>query len=257
MLSNLFSFNLENINISSIKESFLNFKEKEATPIVLKNYLFSLEMRTNMINWLTFLCNTLNFTNITLFRTVIIFDQYISKISEKEIKEMTQEKLNLITIASLSLSTKLEEVNCNYISFLNDKVLNSPNKKIFSNKDLTKKELIILKKLKFKILYSTPLDFINIYLNIFQNFHGKSGNFFSQDIISNIKLVSLNIMKDNISNVSYLINGSSDYAYLCFIQALNLISMNCMNSIFKFGNNNFLAFNNNFSRFFKILFCGN
>ena len=51
---------------------------------------------------------------------------------------MTQEKLNLITIACLSLSTKLEEINCNYITFLNEKVLNSPNSNIFTNKDLTK-----------------------------------------------------------------------------------------------------------------------
>lgn len=252
MLSNLFSFNLESIYISSIKESFLNFKEEEATPIDLKNYLFSLEMRTNMINWLVFLCNTLNFTNITLFRTVTIFDQYISKISEKDFQEMTQEKLNLITIACLSLSTKLEEVNCNYISFLNDNVLNSPNNKFFSNKDLTKMELIILKSLKFKLLYSTPLDFTNIYLNIFKNI-GKNVNLFNQDIFYKIQIISLKIMKENINNVSYLINCPSDYAYLCFIQAINQININ---SIIKFDNK-FLAFNHNFFRFFKILFCGN
>lgn len=117
MESNLLSFDIESINSSSIKEDYLNLKEEEQKPIQLDNYLISIETRTNMVNWLKFLCKTLNFNNQTLFRVVSILDQYISKISKKEIEEMTQEKLNLITIACLSLSTKLEEINCNYISF--------------------------------------------------------------------------------------------------------------------------------------------
>lgn len=169
MESNLLSFDIESINSSSIKEDYLNLKEEEQKPIQLDNYLISIETRTNMVNWLKFLCKTLNFNNQTLFRVVSILDQYISKISKKEIEEMTQEKLNLITIACLSLSTKLEEINCNYISFLNEKVLNSKDKKIFDNKDLTNMEFEILKTLKYKILYSTPLDFNDIYLEIISN----------------------------------------------------------------------------------------
>ena len=145
MSSNIYFSNIEFPSLSSIKESFSNLKEEESAPIDSKDYLFSFETRTNMINWLVFLCNTLNFTNETLFRTISIFDQYCSKISINEIKEMTQDNLNLITIASLSLSTKLEENNCNFISFLNDKVLNSPERKVFTNNDLTKMELKILK----------------------------------------------------------------------------------------------------------------
>ena len=225
MSSNSLSLNSDFFYLSSIKESFLKFKESEATTIDVKYYLFSLEMRSNMINWITFLCNTLNFTNISLFRTISIFDQYISKLSKKELEEMAQDQLNLITIGCLSLSTKLEEINCNYISFLIEKVLNSPNRKIYTNKDLAKMELTILKTLKFKILYSTPLDFIDIFVSIFLNFLGKSGSFLTPEIISNIKIMSINNMKDNVNNVYYLINNASHFAYLCFIQALNQLSM--------------------------------
>ena len=228
MSSNFFSIKMENFNLSSIEETYLKFKEEESTPIDLNNYLVSIETRKNMINWLIFLCNTLNFTNQTLFRTISIYDQYLSKISQKELEDMTQNKLNLITIGCLSLSTKLEEVNCNYISFLNEKVLNTPNEKIFTNKDLTKMELAILKTLKYKTIYSTPLDFIDIYLEIFTNFPGNNKSFMTPQMISFIKDASINILKDNVININYLTNNASHFAYLCFIQALNQVSM--MNS---------------------------
>ena len=77
MSTNFFYKNLDNESLSSIKEKYLNLKEDEASPFVLKSYLVSIEeTRTNMINWLSFLCNTLNFTNETLFRSVSLFDQY-------------------------------------------------------------------------------------------------------------------------------------------------------------------------------------
>ena len=225
MSSNLSYFNVNNFEISSIKDSYLNFKEEELNPINKNNYTLSLETRKNMLDWLSFLCKTLNFTNQTLFRVVSIFDQYISKITKKKIEEMSQEKLNLITIACLSLSTKLEENNCNYIAFLNEKVLNSPNKIIFTNKDLTKMEFEILKVLKYKLLYSTPLDFIDIYMEIFSNFIKKNEFIIVPEILSNIRTISINIMKNNINSNTYFLNTSSHFAYLCFIQALNQISI--------------------------------
>jgi hypothetical protein len=228
MSSNIFSFNIENFYLSSIKENYLNMKEEEAKPFDINSYLISIETRKNMINWLIFLCKTLNFTNQTLFHAISLFDKYLSKISLIELKEMTQNKLNLITIACLSLSTKLDEINCNYISFLNDKVLNTPNEKIFTNKDLTKMELTILKTLKYKTIYSTPIDFIDIYLEIFKKILGKNESFMTQQMISIIKNTSINILKDNVINENYLTNNASHFAYLCFIQSLNQISM--MNS---------------------------
>ena len=225
MSSNLLSFNVDNFDSFSVKESYLNLKEEEPNLINKNNYALSLETRKNMLNWLSFLCKTLNFTNQTLFRVVSIFDLYTSKITKKEIENISQEKLNLITIACLSLSTKLEENNCNYIPFLNEKVLNSPNKIIFTNKDLINMECEILKVLKYKLIYSTPLDFIDIYMDIFSNFNKKNDFVIVPEILSNIRNVSINIMINNINSKTYLINTSSHFAYLCFIQALNQISI--------------------------------
>ena len=243
MSSNSFSFNDINNNLSSLKENFINLKDDEASPINPGEYIISIEeARANMINWLSLLCNKLNFKDETLFRSVTLFDQYFSKISLEETSKLDQSILNLITIACLSLSTKLEEINCNYISFLNEKVLNSPNCKVFTNKDLTKMELQILKTLKFKTLYSTPLEFMEIYLEIYRNSIGVQDS----QLISNIKAIAINLMKNNINNIMYLTNNSSHFAYLCFIQALNQVSM--MNSLLsKQMQKNIFTFNYQFS----------
>ena len=250
MSSKYFSFTNINNNLLNLKENFINFKEEEASPINPLEYVISIdEARSNMVNWLSFLCSKLNFTDQTLFRSVSLFDQYIAKMSLAEASNLNQENLNLITIACLSLSTKLEEINCNYISFLNEKVLNSPNSKTFTNKDLTKMELTILKALKYKTIYSTPFDFIDIYIEIFKNVVDANNFMMNNQLISDIKILSINLMKNNLNNVMYLTNSSSHFAYLCFIQALNQLSM--MNSLhFKQLEKSILTFTYQFANIF-------
>ena len=246
MSSNSFSFNRSAFDLSDLKETFTNFKEDEASPKNPSEYLISIEgARANMVNWLSFLCSKLNFSDQTLFRSVSIFDEYISKLTIDNASQINQQYLNLITIACLSLATKLEEVNCNYISFLNEKVLNTPNAKIFTNNDLTNMEFQILKLLQYNTMFSTPLDFLEIYLDIFTNAFGTNDS----QIISQIKILAINIMKNNINNVMYLSNSSSHFAYLCFINALNQVSM--MNSFnFKQLQRSIFTFNVQFSNIF-------
>lgn len=246
MSSNSFSFNTNAFDLSDLKETFTNFKEDEASPKNPSEYLISIEgARANMVNWLSFLCSKLNFSDQTLFRSVSIFDEYISKLTIDDASQINQQYLNLITIACLSLATKLEEINCNYISFLNEKVLNTSNAKIFTNNDLTNMEFQILKLLQYNTMFSTPLDFLEIYLDIFANAFGTNDS----QIISQIKILAINIMKNNINNVMYLSNSSSHFAYLCFIQALNQVSM--MNSFnFKQLQKSIFTFNVQFSNIF-------
>ena len=246
MSSNSFSFNRNAFDLSDLKETFTNFKEDEASPKNPSEYLISIEgARANMVNWLSLLCSKLNFSDQTLFRSVSIFDEYISKLTIDDASQINQQYLNLITIASLSLATKLEEVNCNYISFLNEKVLNTPDAKIFTNNDLTNMEFQILKLLQYNTMFSTPLDFLEIYLDIFTKTFGINDS----QIISQIKILAINIMKSNINNVMYLANSSSHFAYLCFINALNQVSM--MNSFnFKQLQRSIFTFNVQFSNIF-------
>ena len=229
MSSNSNCLDNKNSNISSLNENFSRFKEEEAMPINPEEYLISIEgSRSLMVNWLSFLCTRLNFTDQTLFRSISLFDQYISRIKIEEAVNLTQENLNLIAIGCLSLATKLEEINCNYIGFLNEKVLNSENSRKYNNKDLTEMEMKILKRLKYKTMYSTAIDFIEVYIEIFRNYIGVNNSMNNLETISEIKLLAINIMKNNINNILFLTNSSSDFAYLAFIKALNQVRM--MNS---------------------------
>ena len=250
MYTNEFSFNINNRNLSVIKENFLSLKEEESSPINIKEYKISIEeTRSIMISWLSFLCSKLNFSDQTLFRCISIFDQYISKIPVEQTTKLDKDYLSLIAIACLSLATKLEEINCNYVNFLNEKVLNSQNSKTYTNKDLTKMEFEILKVLKYKTIYSTPLDFIEIYSEIFKSVLGNSSSGVNPQIIYQIKNYAISLVKNNINNDIYLINSTSQLAYLCFIQALN--QANLLNLInMKQFEKNFFSLNFQFSNVF-------
>ena len=203
--------------LSELKSTFFSLKEDEPQKINIKsNELFENETRNNMVKWLVFLCDTLNFNIQTLYRSVIIFDKYISVSNLIEDEELTQEKMNLITIGCLSLGTKLEEINCNYVKFFTDKVLNLPDCQIFSIKDLTQMEMLILKKLNFKTLYSTCYDFLQFFLDIFKYLYNPTDFF-----LENIKSYSLYLMKQNINTNLFLSMTQSDYAFCCLNQAFN------------------------------------
>ena len=216
--------------INEFQSTFLSMKEDEPHKINIKsNELFENETRNNMIKWLSFLCNTLNFNSQTLIRSTIIFDKFLasSPICNLDDGELTQEKLNLITIACLSLGTKLEEINCNYVSFFTEKVLNLPNCQIFTVKDLTKMELTILKELNYKTLYTTSYDFILFYLEIFKYFFNPNFQF-----IHNLKIFAENIMKQNINTNIFVNMTQSDYALTCLNQAFAQFGLdNIMNQI--------------------------
>ena len=224
------NFNKSEKKINEFQSTFLSMKEDEPSKINIKsNELFQNETRNNMVRWLQFLCDTLNFNLQTLFRSVLIFDKFIStsKLCLLDNDELTQEKLNLIAIACLSLGTKLEEINCNYVSFFTEKVLNLPNCEIFTVKDLTRMEMTVLKELNFKTLYTTSYDFMLFYLDIFKYFFNPSFI-----IIENIKKCAENIMKQNIMNNLFLNMSQSDYAFACLNQVFMQIGMNnIMNQI--------------------------
>ena len=208
---------LENMKkISEYKYTFISLKEDEPQRINIKSSeLFENETRNNMVKWLSFLCDTLNFNIQTLLRSVNIFDKFISVSDLFENNDLTQEKMNLITVACLSLGTKLEEINCNYVKFFTDKVLNLPDCQIFSVKDLTNMEMLILKKLSFKTLYTTSYDFLLYYLDIIRNFYNPTNN-----VLDDIKKYSIYLMKQNINTNLFLSMNQSEYALLCLNQSL-------------------------------------
>ena len=213
------SYSIKNNLIYEFQKDYFNYKQNEPNIIEPIKFPFSLsEVRPQIINWLVFLCDNLNFSIQTLFRSVIILEQYLFKLNDWN---LSQEKLNLITIASLSLGTKLEEINCNYTSFFTEKILNNPQFQIYKKTDLTKMEFEILKKLNFKTLYSTAVDFSNIYLKMF-SLYCKDNKF----LIDNLKKVNENILKNLLLNDMIITVSQSQIAYFSFIECLNNFGIN-------------------------------
>ena len=209
---------------NELRENYFNFKQNQPSIIEPINYPISLsEVRTQLINWLIFLCDNLNFSIQSLYRSVIIFDQFISK-NQKIV--LTQENLKLIAISSLSLGTKLEEINCNYTSFFTEKVLNSPQCEIYKKSDLTKMEFEILKKLNFKTLYSTAIDFASIYLQLFK-MYSNSNEF----LYENFTQVYETQLKSYLLNDMFITMSQSEVAYIAFANSFNYMGLN--NIIFK------------------------
>ncbi len=204
---------------NEIRDNYNNYKQNEAPIIEPINYPISLsEVRPQLINWLIFLCDNLNFSIKTLYRSVIIFDQYISK---KKNVIFTEDKLKLIAISSLSLGTKLEEINCNYTSFFTEKVLNSPQCEIYKKSDLTKMEFDILKSLNFKTLYSSAVDFSLVYLEIFKLYCNR--NYF---LCENFRQVNEAHLKNYLLNDMFITMSQSEIAYLVFVNSFNYMGIN-------------------------------
>ena len=220
MLTNIFyNQKQETINSIELREYYLINKENEPQIIEPINYKISLtEIRPQIINWIIFLCDNLNFSIQTLFRTVIIFDQYIGKM---KMENLNKKNLQLIAIASLSLGTKIEEINCNYIKFFTDKVLNTPNNNEYSYKDLSKMELKILNTLNFKTLYSTPLNFGKIYFELL-----KKTNLFNEIFLLNFWNNYLLYLKKILINDMYITFFQSEISYFAFIQCCYQFNIN-------------------------------
>lgn len=154
---------------SSLIESYSLYLSKQQ---LIPSYPMSfIETRNQMIDWLAFLCSNLHFRLETLYQTICIFDLYISKSCPKEnLFEISNVKL--IAIACLSIATKLEEINCNFLNFFTEQVLQNE----FSSKMLAKKELMILQRLNFKTNQSTCYHFLTVFQELFSNTFGKNNS---------------------------------------------------------------------------------
>jgi hypothetical protein len=215
------SYSIKNNLIYEFQKDYFNYKQNEPNIIEPIKYPISLsEVRPQIINWLIFLCDNLNFSIQTLFRSIIILEQYLSKLNNCN---LTQEKLNLIAISSLSLGTKLEEINCNYTSFFTENILNSPQYKIYKKEDLTKMEFEILKKLNFKTLYSTAIDFSNVYLKIFNvYFHN------NEFLIQNFRKMNEMLLKNYLLNDMIITIPQSQISYFIFVECFKILNINIL-----------------------------
>lgn len=201
------------ISSSELKETFTLFLSKQSS---IQSYPVEvLPCRAQLVEWMVFLCQNLSFKPETLFRAVSLFDSYLSK--AKNIPFNIYE-LKLSCVACLSLATKLEEINCNFIEFLTDKVLNDETNKMYSTEQLTQREIEVLMALSFNTNQSTPYQFLNIFQQIVVNVFGQNEK--SSCILNSSEYFLTCIVKsENAINLS-----AKDMALLAINQALQMNS---------------------------------
>jgi hypothetical protein len=81
-------------------------------------------------------------------------------------------------------------------------------------------EFIILKELNYNTLYTTSIDFVSFYLDIFQYFFNPN-----QQFSQNIQKLAENMMKQNIMTNAYLNMTQDEYAFACLNQTFIQIGM--------------------------------
>lgn len=152
---------------ADLSESFRHLKVLEKSQICINNYSVNhnkefINNRNQIVEWLLFVSKNLNLRNETAFKAVHLLDIYISK-TKKVIS--TIEELQYISVICLNLACKVEEVNCNYLNFLRENLLDEE----CSKGDFIKKETEVLKTLNFKLSMPNFYNFNNLFLEIVIN----------------------------------------------------------------------------------------
>lgn len=146
---------------SEIVESYTSYFNNQSP---ISSYpLETLAVRKQIIEWVIFICRNLSFKPETLYRAISIFDLFISK-NTTPVASINDVKL--AAVASLNIATKMEELNCNFISFFTQNVLNEEGSECYSQKNLAEKEIEILKTLNFKTNKSNVFHFSSILLQL-------------------------------------------------------------------------------------------
>jgi hypothetical protein len=120
-------------------------------------------MRKTIIEWIIFINKKLSFKNETIFKFCEIFDQYLMNSKEFILQcENIKKRLQLVAVVCLNLACKIEEINCNYVNFFNENLLNGE----YTKKQLFRKEFEVLKVLNFRVSSANIFHFMNIFNQI-------------------------------------------------------------------------------------------
>lgn len=151
------------MNQISIK-NFNNLAIEEATLLIdqrVPSVREIIEERIRMVEWLIKICKKFNLKNETLFKAISLFDYYLSKTTKRKI--MRLEEIHFIAVICLNLASKFEEINCNYLIFFKENLL---EKGVYEINDLIKMETEILKTLGFRINIPNFYQFNNSLMQI-------------------------------------------------------------------------------------------
>lgn len=148
-------------NFDEIKDIFNAHLSKQ---FVIKKYPISfLKIRSKLVDWIIKVCEKFYFKKETLFRTISLFDMYVSLASQKENETIYKSRLSIVSC--LSLATKLNEINSNYTKFFTNTLLNQKGTtELYTNFDIAQKEMEILQTINYCLNSTNVYHFNNIFV---------------------------------------------------------------------------------------------
>ena len=182
----------------------------------------NIKMRSILIDWLVDVHLKFHLLPDTLYITVNLIDNFLSK------SQISRKKLQLVGITCLFIADKYEEI---YPPELKDHV--DITDQAYSKEDILNMEIDILKELKFDITYPTSLKYFEIFFEVIQNFIKKDApekvNFFAKYLME-LAMIDYNMLNYTNSEMaicalylSYKINGNYFQNRLNLNDILNII----------------------------------
>ena len=168
-------FNTDSINNVQIPKDYLNviyynllIEEKENRRFFKAEYNYmnnqkeiNEQMRSILIDWIIDVHGKFGFCDETLYMTVLIIDRYSS------IKKITRNEYQCLGITALMIACKHEEIN---VPKVEDFIYITDN--AYKKDEVFNMEIDILDKLKYNLLYPSPIKFYE-YLSLHFEFDKK------------------------------------------------------------------------------------
>jgi hypothetical protein len=132
---------------------------------VIENYSgyqkTAFNLRGTIIEWLYLINNKLNGSHQTLFKAILLLDEYLMK----ETTELDVNQIQLIAAVCYYISSKLEEVNSINLNFLQNEILKGK----FNSRTILDTEIRVLKKLNFKLQNTTIQKCAEVLIEIIKH----------------------------------------------------------------------------------------
>ena len=170
----VFYFDTTHINDAQIPKDYINIiyynllveENQELNPKPVHTYMKSQkeindQMRSILVDWIIDVHHKFGFTDETLFMTIIIIDRYCSS------EQISRIKYQCLGITALMIACKHEEIN---VPKVEDFIYITDN--AYTKEEVFKMENDVLSKLKFELLYPSPIKFYE-YLSLNFNFTKK------------------------------------------------------------------------------------
>lgn len=182
--------NTSKAGLMELKENLLMKKESQVyLSSKVQNINEYLRRRKRIVEYIEMVAKKFRLRNETFFKTVQVLDLYINKMLSKAVVKDENDKAKLLSLTKtdelrltavlcLNVACKLEEINCNYLAFFKEQLIDryaeaNTNSHSYSRqlslKDLVKKETEILKVINFRVNLSHFYDFNNIFMQLAVN----------------------------------------------------------------------------------------